>query len=70
MPDLEIVSQGLIERIRWQIMSKEWAVLELAVTRPAAPEPLQAFAKEATAPIRGATQVPPLRQSSQGSNAC
>ncbi|WP_166517738.1 hypothetical protein [Bradyrhizobium canariense] len=65
VPDLDIFSQGLVERISggWQITAKGRAVLEFMETRPAAPEPLQApLAEEAPAELVAAPQIPPLRQ--------
>jgi hypothetical protein len=65
VPDVDIFSQGLVERISggWQITAKGRAVLEFMEARPAAPEAIQApFVEEATAPIVTSTQVPPLPQ--------
>jgi hypothetical protein len=64
VPDLDIFSHGLVERISggWQITANGRAVLEFMETRPAAPEPTQApLIPETTATV-SATQVPPLRQ--------
>jgi hypothetical protein len=65
VPDLDIFSQGLVERISggWQITAKGRAVLEFMEARPAAPKPIQApLVEEATAAIVAPVQVPPLRQ--------
>nr|WP_249808790.1 hypothetical protein [Bradyrhizobium sp. 166] len=65
VPDLDIFSNGLVERISsgWQITAKGRAVLEFMEARPAATEPIQApLVEEAPAPIVAPTQVPPLRQ--------
>ena len=65
VPDLDIFSQGLVERLSggWQITAKGRAVLEFMEARPAAAEPIQApLVEEAPAAIVAATQVPPLRQ--------
>ncbi|MCK1284720.1 hypothetical protein IVB41_12420 [Bradyrhizobium sp. 44] len=61
VPDLDIFSQSLVERISggWQITSKGRAVLEFMELRPAAPEPIQASPAEA---IVAPAPVPPLRQ--------
>lgn len=64
VPDLDIFSQGLVERISggWQITSKGRAVLEFMEASPAAPEPIEApLAAEASAMVPPAP-VPPLRQ--------
>ena len=62
-PDLDIWSQGLVERTNggWKITSKGRAALEFMEARPAAPEPSQAPV-EAVAAMVVATDVPPLRQ--------
>nr|WP_249804499.1 MULTISPECIES: hypothetical protein [unclassified Bradyrhizobium] len=65
VPDLDIFSHGLVERISggWQITPKGRAVLEFMETLPATPEPIQApLIEQAAAPILAASQVPPLRQ--------
>lgn len=65
VPDLDIFSHGLVERISsgWQITAKGRAVLEFMEGRPAATEPIQApLVEEAPAAIVAATQVPSLRQ--------
>ncbi|OSJ18130.1 hypothetical protein BST63_06695 [Bradyrhizobium canariense] len=65
VPDLDIFSHGLVERISsgWQITAKGRAVLEFMEARPAAPEPIQApLVDEATAATVAAMQVAPLRQ--------
>ncbi|MGY3478720.1 hypothetical protein [Bradyrhizobium ottawaense] len=65
VPDLDIWSQGLVERTSggWKITSKGRAALELMEARPAAPEPSQAsVVEETTAAMEVATDVPPLRQ--------
>ncbi|MGY8634578.1 hypothetical protein RAD15_19050 [Bradyrhizobium sp. 14AA] len=59
VPDLDIFSQGLVERISggWRLTSKGREVLEFMEARPAAPEPVQAtLVSVAPAP------VPPLPQ--------
>ncbi|WGD53583.1 hypothetical protein QA641_06645 [Bradyrhizobium sp. CB1650] len=58
MPDLDIFSQGLIERLNggWRITDKGRAVLEIMEARPSDPE----FATEAAPPESNPT-VPPLR---------
>nr|WP_249797894.1 hypothetical protein [Bradyrhizobium sp. 199] len=64
VPDLDIFSQGLVERISggWQVTAKGRAVLEFMETRPAAPERIQTpLLAETTTAIAAATQVP-LRQ--------
>ncbi|MGY4284885.1 hypothetical protein ACVWXO_004105 [Bradyrhizobium sp. LM2.7] len=65
VPDLDIFSQGLVERISggWWITSKGRAVLEFMEARTAAPEPIQApLVEDATAATVAPTQVPPLPQ--------
>lgn len=64
VPDLDIWSQGLVERISggWQITSKGRAVLEFMEVRAAAPEPIQALSVEQTI-MTSPAPVPPLRQS-------
>lgn len=65
VPDLDIFSHGLVERLSggWQITAKGRAVLDVMEARRAAPEPIQApLVEETTAAIAAATQVPPLRQ--------
>ncbi|OSJ32530.1 hypothetical protein BSZ19_18420 [Bradyrhizobium japonicum] len=67
VPDLDIFSHGLVERLRggWQITAKGRAVLEFMEARPAAPEPIPTpLVEQAPAPIVAAPQVPPLRQTS------
>lgn len=63
VPDLDIWSQGLVERISggWQITSKGRTVLELMEARPAANEPIQAPSVEQTI-VSSPTPLPPLRQ--------
>ncbi|MCK1329498.1 hypothetical protein IVB57_14250 [Bradyrhizobium sp. CW9] len=63
VPDLDIFSQGLVERSSggWQITSKGRATLEFMEARPSAPKPMPALSVEqaiATSPA----PVPPLRQ--------
>src|SRR3954452_22852515 len=45
VPDLDIFSHGLVERVSggWQVTSRGRAVLEFMETRPAAPEPIPAL---------------------------
>lgn len=65
VPDLDIFSHGLVERISggWQITAKGRAVLELMEGRPAAPEPLKGLlVEEDTLAVVATMQVPPLRQ--------
>ena len=65
VPDLDIFSHGLVERLSggWQITAKGRAVLEFMEARPAAPEPLQPlFVEKAPVETAAAPQVPPLRQ--------
>ena len=65
VPDLDIFSHGLVERLSggWQITAKGRAVLEFMEPRPAAPEPLQApLVEEAPAEIVAASQIPSLPQ--------
>jgi hypothetical protein len=65
VPDLDIWSQGLVERISggWKITSKGRAALEFMEGRPAASEPSQApVIEETAAAMVVATDVPPLRQ--------
>jgi hypothetical protein len=62
VPDLDIFSQGLVERISggWQIMAKGRALLE---AHPAAPAPVQApLLEDATAVIAPPSHVPSLLQ--------
>ncbi|MCK1344477.1 hypothetical protein [Bradyrhizobium sp. 169] len=64
VPDLNIFSQALVERISggWRITSKGRAVIEFMEARTAAPEPIRApLVEDATATV-APTQVPPLRQ--------
>lgn len=63
VPDLDIWSQGLVERISggWQITSKGRTVLEFMEAGPAANEPIQALSVEQTI-VSSPTPVPPLRQ--------
>ncbi|MHC4046741.1 hypothetical protein [Bradyrhizobium sp. 23AC] len=63
VPDLDIWSQGLVERISggWKITAKGRAALEIMEARPTAPETAQAHSVQdfiATFP----PPVPPLRQ--------
>jgi hypothetical protein len=53
VPDLDIFSQGLVERTSggWQITAKERVVLELMEARPAVPAPLQAPLLEEAAAV-------------------
>ncbi|WP_439373954.1 hypothetical protein [Bradyrhizobium sp. DASA03120] len=65
VPDLDIFSQGLVERISggWRLTFKGREVLELMEARPAAPEPVQApFVGEPPATILASAPVPPLPQ--------
>jgi hypothetical protein len=65
VPDLDIWSQGLVERTSggWKITPKGRAALEFMEARPAAREPSQAsVVAETTAATEVATDVPPLRQ--------
>lgn len=65
VPDLDIWSQGLVERTSggWKITSKGRAALEFMEARPAAPEPSRAsVVEEITTAMEVATDVPPLRQ--------
>ena len=65
VPDLDIWSQGLVERTSggWKITSKGRAALEFMEARPAAPGPSQtSVVEETTAAMEVATDVPPLRQ--------
>ncbi|MHC2336304.1 hypothetical protein ACVIW0_005593 [Bradyrhizobium sp. USDA 4454] len=65
VPDLDIWSQGLVERSRggWKITSKGRAALEFMEAPPAAPDPSQpSVFEETTAAMEVATDVPPLRQ--------
>src|SRR3954453_5970525 len=65
VPDLDIFSHGMVERLSggWQITTKGRAVLEFMEARPAATQPIQApLVEEAPAEILAAPQVPPLRQ--------
>lgn len=63
VPDLDIWSQGLVERISggWHITSKGRAVLEFMEARPAAPEPIQPDSVEQTI-VTWPASVPPPRQ--------
>ena len=64
VPDLDIWSQGLVERISggWRLTSKGRAVLEFMEARPS-PEPIQAATvNECTPPVVEQVPVPPLRQ--------
>ncbi|MHC2621345.1 hypothetical protein ACVIW2_003377 [Bradyrhizobium huanghuaihaiense] len=60
VPDLDIFSQGLVDRESggWKITAKGRAVLEFMESRLAAPEPIQAPSVEEVVPAA----VPPLRQ--------
>ncbi|MGY4330926.1 hypothetical protein ACVWWG_005343 [Bradyrhizobium sp. LB7.2] len=65
VPDLDIFSQGLVERISggWKITAKGRVVLELMEVRPEASEPAQqAAADEAPQLVSETAPVPPLRQ--------
>jgi len=61
--DLDIFSQGLVERISggWQITSKGRTALEFMEGRPAAPEPISALSVEQTS-VTSPAPVPALRQ--------
>lgn len=64
VPDLDIWSQGLVERLSggWRLTSKGREVLELMEARPT-PAPVQAVAvDEITRPVVEQAPVPPLRQ--------
>ncbi|WP_027571491.1 hypothetical protein [Bradyrhizobium sp. WSM1743] len=63
VPDLDIWSQGLVERVSggWRITDKGRAVLEMMEARPAMSEATQAPSVEDTIPI-SPPPVPPLRQ--------
>lgn len=64
VPDLDIWSQGLVERISggWRLTSKGREVLEFMEARPS-PEPIQTAAvNEITPPVVEQVPVPPLRQ--------
>lgn len=64
VPDLDIWSQGLVERISggWRLTSKGREVLEFMEARPS-PEPIQAATvNEITPPVVERVPVPPLRQ--------
>ncbi len=64
VPDLDIWSQGLIERTSggWRLTSKGREVLEFMEARPM-PEPIQAAAaSETTPPVAEIAAVPPLTQ--------
>jgi hypothetical protein len=64
VPDLDIFSHGLVERVSggWQVTWKGRAVLEFMEAPPAAPELAQApLIPETTAAV-AATQFPALRQ--------
>ena len=65
VPDLDIFSQGLVERISggWQITAKGRAVLEFMEARPDAAQPAQqAAADEVPKLISETAPVPPLPQ--------
>nr|WP_249811834.1 hypothetical protein [Bradyrhizobium sp. 197] len=65
VPDLDIFSQGLVERFSggWKITAKRRVVLELMEVRPEASEPAQqAAADEAPKLLSETAPVPPLRQ--------
>jgi hypothetical protein len=65
VPDLDIFSQGLVERISggWKITAKGRAVLGFMEARPEASEPAQqAAADEAPQLVSETAPVPPLRQ--------
>ncbi|MGY2931937.1 hypothetical protein ACVWZ6_001539 [Bradyrhizobium sp. GM6.1] len=65
VPDLDIFSQGLVERISggWKITAKGRAVLEFMEARPEASAPAQqAAADEAPKLASETATVPPLRQ--------
>ncbi|MGY3529298.1 hypothetical protein ACVISU_002066 [Bradyrhizobium sp. USDA 4452] len=67
VPDLDIWSQGLVERISggWRLTSKGREVLEFMEARPM-PEPIQAMAiSEITVPNIEQMPVPPLRQAAE-----
>jgi hypothetical protein len=65
VPDLDIFSQGLVERISggWKITAKGRTVLEFMEARPEASAPAQqAGADEAPKLVSETATVPPLRQ--------
>jgi hypothetical protein len=63
VPDLDIFSQGLVERISggWKIMARGRAVLEVMEARAAASETIQEPSFEETI-VTSPRPVPPLRQ--------
>ena len=64
VPDLDIWSEGLVERINgeWRLTSKGREVLEFMEARPSS-EPVQVAAVgETTKPVLGRAPVPPIRQ--------
>nr|WP_249786780.1 hypothetical protein [Bradyrhizobium sp. NBAIM32] len=63
VPDLNIWSQGLVERTSggWRLTSKGREVLEFMEARPM-PEQIQASASETTPPVAEIAAVPPLPQ--------
>lgn len=69
VPDLDIWSQRLVERISggWQITCKGRTVLEFMESRPAVNEPIQALSVEQTI-VSSSTPVPPLRQPADRAN--
>ena len=65
VPDLDIFSQGLVERISggWKITAKGRTVLEFMEARPDAAQPAQqAAADEAPKSVSDTAPVAPLRQ--------
>ncbi|MBR0994578.1 hypothetical protein JQ580_28080 [Bradyrhizobium japonicum] len=70
VPDLDIFSQGLVERISggWQITTKGRAVLEFMEARPAAPAPVQTPLLEAAAVIAPSSHIPSFRQPADRAN--
>ncbi|QOZ71096.1 hypothetical protein [Bradyrhizobium arachidis] len=65
VPDLNIFSQGLVERISggWRVTSKGREVLEFMETLPAASEPIQTpFVEQVAESSVMPDAVPPLRQ--------
>jgi hypothetical protein len=63
VPDLNILSQGLVERLSggWKITAKGRAVLEVMEARPAASETAHVTASESSSPSLPES-IPPLRQ--------
>jgi hypothetical protein len=65
VPDLDIFSQCLVERISggWKITARGREVLDFMEARPAAPEPAQHAAVDEAKAVSEIPPVPPLRQS-------